>query len=53
MAVDENPDRVLFWAPRSITLQAGIPESLVKPPAVPENQQLFKGHSATATHFKL
>lgn len=35
MAVVENPDSVRFCAPSKRTLQAGILDKLVKPPATP------------------
>lgn len=35
VATCENPDNVAFWDPKTRTLQAGIFESFVKPPATP------------------
>ena len=43
MAAVENPDSVFFWEPRIWTLQAGILDKLVSPPAIP----------ATCIYFKL
>ena len=38
MAVVENPDSVLFCAPRTRMLQAGIFDRFVRPPATPTSE---------------
>jgi len=50
MAVVEKPDRVLFCAPSSRMLQAGILDRLVSPPATPGGEQKTYRHDTGQGH---
>lgn len=52
MAVLEKPDSIFLWAPKTSTLQAGILDRLVSPPATPRSAQAHE-ENVDATAGKL